>query len=64
MSIKLYLRIVNGSGADFSKQIPAKFEARVKGKGKIDVYVNNLKGTVLVSLIYVMGRNGLRSQRK
>ena len=38
-------------GADFSKQIPAKFEARVKGKGKIDVYVNNLKGTALVSLI-------------
>ena len=38
-------------GADFSKQIPAKFEARVKGKGKIDVYVNNFKGTPLVSLI-------------
>jgi arabinoxylan arabinofuranohydrolase len=38
-------------GADFSKQIPEKFEARVKGKGKIDVYVNNLKGTPLVSLI-------------
>ncbi|MFD2034681.1 glycoside hydrolase family 43 protein [Belliella marina] len=38
-------------GADFSKQIPAKFEARVKGKGKIDVYVNNLKGAPLVSLI-------------
>lgn len=38
-------------GADFSKKIPAKFEARVKGKGKIDVYVNNLKGTPLVSLI-------------
>ena len=38
-------------GADFSKQIPTKFEARVKGKGKIDVYVNNLKGTPLVSLI-------------
>ncbi len=37
-------------GADFSKQIPSKFEARVKGKGKIDVYVNNLKGTPLVSL--------------
>src|SRR5215216_2741842 len=37
-------------GADFSKQMPAKFEARVKGKGKIDVYVNNLKGTPLVSL--------------
>ena len=37
-------------GADFSKQIPAKFEARVKGKGTIDVYVNNLKGTPLVSL--------------
>jgi arabinoxylan arabinofuranohydrolase len=37
-------------GADFSKQIPTKFEARVKGKGKIDVYVNNLKGTPLVSL--------------
>jgi hypothetical protein len=38
-------------GADFSKQIPAKFEARVKGKGRIDVYVNNLKGPALVSLI-------------
>jgi arabinoxylan arabinofuranohydrolase len=38
-------------GADFSKQIPAKFEARVKGKGKIDVYVNNLKGSAFVSLI-------------
>jgi arabinoxylan arabinofuranohydrolase len=38
-------------GADFSKQIPRKFEARVKGKGTIDVYVNNLKGTPLVSLI-------------
>ena len=38
-------------GADFSKQIPAQFEARVKGKGKIDVYVNNLKGPALVSLI-------------
>ena len=38
-------------GADFSKQIPAKFEARVRGKGRIDVYVNNLKGTALVSLI-------------
>ncbi|MGN8055458.1 glycoside hydrolase family 43 protein [Pedobacter sp. 22163] len=37
-------------GADFSKQIPARFEARVKGKGTIDVYVNNLKGTPLVSL--------------
>jgi arabinoxylan arabinofuranohydrolase len=37
-------------GVDFSKQVPAKFEARVKGKGKIDVYVNNLKGTPLVSL--------------
>jgi arabinoxylan arabinofuranohydrolase len=37
-------------GADFSKQIPAKFEARVKGKGKIDVYVNNLKGPAIVSL--------------
>ncbi|MEO7536956.1 MAG: family 43 glycosylhydrolase [Ferruginibacter sp.] len=37
-------------GADFSQQIPAKFEARVKGKGKIDVYVNNLKGPALVSL--------------
>jgi arabinoxylan arabinofuranohydrolase len=39
-------------GADFSQQIPTKFEARVKGKGKIDVYVNDLKGTPLVSLIY------------
>jgi hypothetical protein len=38
-------------GADFSKQIPVKFEARVKGKGRIDVYVNNLKGPALVSLI-------------
>ncbi|MEO6719997.1 MAG: family 43 glycosylhydrolase, partial [Ferruginibacter sp.] len=38
-------------GADFSKQIPAKFEARVKGKGRIDVYVNSLKGPALVSLI-------------
>jgi arabinoxylan arabinofuranohydrolase len=38
-------------GADFSKQIPTKFEARVKGKGRIDVYVNNLKGPALVSLI-------------
>jgi arabinoxylan arabinofuranohydrolase len=37
-------------GADFSQQIPAKFEARVKGKGQIDVYVNNLEGTPLVSL--------------
>jgi arabinoxylan arabinofuranohydrolase len=37
-------------GADFSQQTPAKFEARVKGKGKIYVYVNNLKGTPLVSL--------------
>jgi arabinoxylan arabinofuranohydrolase len=38
-------------GADFSKQIPSKFEARVKGKGRIDVYVNSLKGSALVSLI-------------
>jgi len=38
-------------GADFSKKTPAKFEARVKGKGRIDVYVNSLKGTALVSLI-------------
>ncbi|MEO7214441.1 MAG: glycoside hydrolase family 43 protein [Mucilaginibacter sp.] len=38
-------------GADFSKQIPAKFEARVKGTGRIDVYVNNLKGPALVSLM-------------
>jgi arabinoxylan arabinofuranohydrolase len=37
-------------GADFSTQIPAKFEVRVKGKGKIDVYINNLEGTPLVSL--------------
>ena len=37
-------------GADFSKQSPAKFEARVKGKGRIDVYVNDLKGPALVSL--------------
>jgi len=38
-------------GADFSNQIPARFEARVKGKGKINVYVNNLKGPALVSLL-------------
>jgi arabinoxylan arabinofuranohydrolase len=38
-------------GADFSKQIPSKFEARVKGKGRIDVYVNSLKGPALVSLL-------------
>jgi hypothetical protein len=38
-------------GADFSKQVPAKFEARVKGTGRIDVYVNNLKGPALVSLM-------------
>ncbi|MEO6633352.1 MAG: hypothetical protein ABIN13_16560, partial [Mucilaginibacter sp.] len=37
-------------GVDFSKQIPSKFEARVKGTGQIDVYVNNLKGPALVSL--------------
>jgi arabinoxylan arabinofuranohydrolase len=37
-------------GADFSKKIPKKIEARMKGKGKIDVYVNDLKGTPLVSL--------------
>ena len=37
-------------GADFSKQIPKKFEARVKGKGRIDVYVNTLKGSPLFSL--------------
>jgi arabinoxylan arabinofuranohydrolase len=37
-------------GADFSQQTPAKFEAKVKGKGKIYVYVNNLKGIPLVSL--------------
>jgi arabinoxylan arabinofuranohydrolase len=37
-------------GADFSKQIPARFEAKVKGKGRIYVYVNNLKGSPLVSL--------------
>jgi arabinoxylan arabinofuranohydrolase len=37
-------------GADFSQQVPTKFEARVKGKGKIDVYINNLEGTPLVSL--------------
>ncbi|MEO6524268.1 MAG: glycoside hydrolase family 43 protein [Mucilaginibacter sp.] len=36
--------------ADFSNQIPAKFEVRVKGTGQIDVYVNNLKGPALVSL--------------
>jgi arabinoxylan arabinofuranohydrolase len=38
-------------GADFSKQVPAKFEARVKGTGRIDVYVNNLKGPAVVSLM-------------
>jgi arabinoxylan arabinofuranohydrolase len=38
-------------GADFSQQTPVKFEARVKGKGRIDVYVNNLKGPALVSLM-------------
>ncbi|MEO7991056.1 MAG: hypothetical protein ABI663_16020, partial [Chryseolinea sp.] len=38
-------------GADFSQQIPKKFEAKVKGKGKIDVYVNDLKGIPLVSLV-------------
>ena len=38
-------------GADFSQQTPAYFEARVKGKGKIDVYVNNLRETALVSHI-------------
>jgi arabinoxylan arabinofuranohydrolase len=37
-------------GADFSQQIPTKFEAKVKGKGRINVYVNNLKGIPLVSL--------------
>ncbi|HLO59839.1 MAG TPA: glycoside hydrolase family 43 protein [Bacteroidales bacterium] len=37
-------------GADFSNHIPGKFEARVKGKGRIDVYVNNMKGTPIVSL--------------
>ncbi|WP_183580715.1 family 43 glycosylhydrolase [Mucilaginibacter sp. X5P1] len=37
-------------GADFSKQIPSKFEARVKGTGQIDVYVNSLAGPALVSL--------------
>jgi arabinoxylan arabinofuranohydrolase len=38
-------------GADFSKQLPSKFEARVKGKGRIDVYVNNLKGKAIVSIV-------------
>jgi arabinoxylan arabinofuranohydrolase len=38
-------------GADFTQQTPARFEARVKGKGKIDVYINNLEGTSVVSLI-------------
>ncbi|MFI5139532.1 MAG: family 43 glycosylhydrolase, partial [Sphingobacteriales bacterium] len=37
-------------GADFSKQVPAKFEGLVKGTGQIDVYVNNLNGPALVSL--------------
>jgi len=38
-------------GADFRQRIPAKFKARVKGTGRIDVYVNSLKGPALVSLI-------------
>ena len=38
-------------GADFSKQLPSKFEARVKGKGRIDVYLNNLKGKAVVSIV-------------
>jgi arabinoxylan arabinofuranohydrolase len=38
-------------GADFSKLLPSKFEAKVKGKGRIDVYVNSLKGPALVSLV-------------
>ncbi|WP_461643822.1 glycoside hydrolase family 43 protein [Labilibaculum euxinus] len=38
-------------GADFSQHIPVEFEARVKGKGQIDVYMNDLKGTAIVSLI-------------
>jgi arabinoxylan arabinofuranohydrolase len=38
-------------GADFSKQHPVKFEALVKGKGRIDVYVNNLKSKAVVSII-------------
>jgi arabinoxylan arabinofuranohydrolase len=37
-------------GANFTQQIPRKFEVRAKGKGKIDVYVNSLKGIPLVSL--------------
>ena len=38
-------------GADLSKKLPSKFEARVKGKGRIDVYLNNLKGKAIVSII-------------
>jgi len=37
-------------GVDFSNQIPAKFEAKVKGTGKIYVYINNLEDTPFVSL--------------
>jgi arabinoxylan arabinofuranohydrolase len=37
-------------GADFSKQIPTGFEAKVKGKGRIDVYVNTIKESPLFSL--------------
>ena len=38
-------------GADFSSQVPSQFEARIKGKGTIDVYVNNLKGKPIASLV-------------
>ncbi|MBF4488249.1 beta-xylosidase, partial [Flavobacterium sp. CSZ] len=37
-------------GADFSKQIPSGFQAKVKGKGRIDIYLNTLKGSPLFSL--------------
>jgi arabinoxylan arabinofuranohydrolase len=40
----------HGPGSRFEQKISAKFEARVKGKGRIDVYVNSLKGPALVSL--------------
>ena len=40
----------HGPGSRFEQKISAKFEAWVKGKGRIDVYVNSLKGLALVSL--------------
>jgi arabinoxylan arabinofuranohydrolase len=50
-------------GAGFNKHIPDKFEARVKGKGRIDVYVNNLKGTPIVSLISDENEWATRSEK-